>query len=117
MPDALHRMCSYGTTCPNFAITGKSYCVEHLQSIDSRRESACRRGYGRRHQRQRKLILHRDPICRACGAAPSVVADHIVDISDGGSATAMSNLQGLCESCHAIKSGERAHRKMKERAG
>lgn len=32
------------------------------------------------------------------------VVDHIVRIKDGGSRTELSNLQGLCEHHHAIKS-------------
>lgn len=47
-------------------------------------------------------ILRRDPICRACGAAPSTQADHILPHAEGGS-DHMSNGQGLCTPCHDAK--------------
>ena len=37
---------------------------------------------------------------------PMHTVDHIVRIKDGGSRTDYSNLQSLCESCHAKKSAK-----------
>lgn len=52
----------------------------------------------------RRRVLLRDPICKACHKQPSKCADHIIPRSQGGS-DEMSNLQGLCVSCHNRKSG------------
>ena len=57
----------------------------------------------------RRRILHRDPICRVCGERPSTQVDHVVPGDDHRD----SNLQGICDPCHATKSseeGNRAHR-------
>ena len=67
------------------------------------RPSASARGYGRRHQKWRLLILARDPICKICNREPSAEADHI----DGDNTNlAESNGQGLCKLCHGIKTRE-----------
>ena len=51
--------------------------------------------------RTRRRILRRDPVCKECGDRPSTQVDHVKpgdDHSDG-------NLQGICDPCHASKSG------------
>jgi len=73
----------------------------------------------------RPKILQRDPLCKRCGIAPSVIADHIVPAgeairqaresgrypySPNAGFFLLSNLQGLCRSCHGIKTAEdKAH--------
>lgn len=81
--------------------------------------SARQRGYDARHEKWRKLILHRDPLCRIsafilarfpdckaakrCGGmSPSTIADHIIPLRAGGD-FAMSNGQGGCLACHLWK--------------
>ena len=65
-----------GTLCPG------SYCDEHQAEWEAeqrrRRGSAAQRGYGSQWRRIRERILGRDPICRACGRALSVLVDHKV---------------------------------------
>lgn len=49
-------------------------------------------------------ILRRDPICKLCNHNPSTIGDHITDHK--GNETlfwSSTNLQGVCEDCHAIK--------------
>lgn len=41
---------------------------------------------------------------------PGDCVDHIKRIEDGGAKWDWSNLQTLCNSCHARKSGQEAHR-------
>lgn len=54
------------------------------KDYDQARGSAASRGYGRRHENWRKLVLHRHPICaiaRICGGrAPSTIADHVIPL-------------------------------------
>jgi 5-methylcytosine-specific restriction protein A len=63
----------------------------------------------------RAAFLREHPLCTRCEKAgrvvPSVVADHIEPLKDGGARFDWSNLQGLCLSCHNRKSaGETARR-------
>jgi len=73
----------------------------------------------------RPRILQRDPICKRCGIDPSVIVDHIVPAGEAirqaqesgrypfspyAGFYLLSNLQGLCRACHAIKTAEdKAH--------
>lgn len=50
--------------------------------------------------RLRARVLRRDPVCRACGLAPSAEVDHV----QPGDNHDETNLQGLCRPCHARKS-------------
>jgi 5-methylcytosine-specific restriction protein A len=59
--------------------------------------------YGARHRAWRRAILDRDPLCRTCQRRPSVVADHVVPIEEGGARFALENGQGLCLACHNAK--------------
>ena len=87
-----------------------SRLLTHLQrqrklmpSEQERRESPSRRGYGRRWQRLRMMVLRRDPICVVAGCIePSTDADHIIPKSQGGD-DSMENLQGMCHSHHSRK--------------
>jgi 5-methylcytosine-specific restriction endonuclease McrA len=73
----------------------------------------------------RPRVLQRDPFCKRCGCAPSVICDHIVPageairqvresgrfpLNPNAGFFLLSNLQGLCRSCHGIKTNEdKAH--------
>ncbi|MDT3680298.1 MAG: HNH endonuclease signature motif containing protein [Burkholderiaceae bacterium] len=65
------------------------------------------RGYGRRWELLRVQILSTEPLCRPCSAKGRVTAatavDHIVPKAKGGRDDP-SNLQPICDSCHAAKS-------------
>lgn len=61
-----------------------------------------------RYQRQQ---IHDDqlacePQCRRCGATEQFEADHIIEITDGGTLTDPGNLQALCTDCHKVKTRE-----------
>jgi 5-methylcytosine-specific restriction endonuclease McrA len=71
--------------------------------------------------RIRPKILQRDPFCKRCGIAPSVIVDHVVPagvaieqvrasgrypMDKYAGFFMLSNLQGLCRSCHALKTIE-----------
>ena len=58
----------------------------------------------------RAYILQRDPTCRRCGLAPSVIADHIIPVAEGGSHDPDLNGQGLCAACDRSKTSDDATR-------
>ncbi len=53
----------------------------------------------------RALKLKQDPLCARCGKA-ATVADHIIEVKDGGCKLCIDNLQSLCNGCHTVKSAE-----------
>lgn len=63
----------------------------------SNRKSRLPRGW----DRIRAEILARDPICVLCGVRPSTHCDHIKPKTDDHRPT---QLQGVCATCHALKS-------------
>lgn len=66
------------------------------------RRSARARGYGRRWEQLRIMVLHRDAYtCQRCGREGNEV-DHIRPKRAGGQ-DAMDNLQTLCKPCHSAK--------------
>ena len=59
----------------------------------------------------RNYFIQRNPLCAQCerdGTGPTAAqcVDHIKQISMGGSMVSNKNLQSLCNSCHAKKSGK-----------
>jgi 5-methylcytosine-specific restriction protein A len=52
----------------------------------------------------RKVILQRDPICKACDREPSTEADHKQPFLGVWSLFVdLGNIQGLCKPCHSRK--------------
>jgi len=122
MPQRAQRVCGK-PGCGRLCTSG--YCDAHAASspravrqclLDALRGSAHARGYGRRWERLRKMVLARDPLCmiqKLCGRgldrpgepahlpALSTVADHIVSRPKGDDS--MENLQGVCRRCHGHK--------------
>ena len=79
------------------------YSPHTLPVANAKRLSAHRMGYGRQHEKWRKVILSRDPICVMCKKARATQADHIMPITRGGSQWSYDNGQGLCHQCHSRK--------------
>lgn len=92
--------------CPKRVVPGEKRCADHALPArayyDDRRGTSAQRGYGATWRKLRLLILHRDPLCKACGAAASAEVDHVVPKRLGGT-DAEENLQGLCKPCHSVK--------------
>lgn len=78
---------------------------------DQVRGSAAARGYGRRWQALRKLVLHEQPICEmpGCGMMATDV-DHILAKAKGGT-DERGNLRALCHACHSRKTGREDKRR------
>ena len=90
-----------GGRCPEHR---KAYRRELSRDYDRARGTPTERGYGVNHQRLRGMVLREEPLCRHClregSLTPSTDMDHI----DGNQWNLeRDNLQGLCKSCHAIK--------------
>ncbi len=100
MPDRPQRPCAR-PGCP--ALTAGNWCPAHQPkpTLEFSRESASRRGYGRRWQRLRLVVLANEPLCELCGQLATDV-DHRVSRARGGLDT-FENLRPLCHSCHAKK--------------
>lgn len=74
--------------------------------------------YGTEWKRLRAAYRAKHPICEMCGVAPSVIVDHIVEISDGGDKYDERNYQALCLACHNKKTAkERWERTVKNTDG
>ena len=90
--------------CPNIA-TYKGRCSQHqVPAWQGRRGFE---GYGPEYLRNRRIVLKEEPVCRLCGARPSVTADHIVPVSQGGTHD-RANLRGVCKQCHDARSQRQA---------
>ena len=117
MPTSTAKLCR---DCSRRATTG-DYCDQHQQRNNA---SDYRRLYDRYRtddpirslyqvkrwtKGTRLIVLHRDPLCCMCGHKASTVADHVVTarqvVAEHGIAGFYdpASCQGLCASCHAIK--------------
>ena len=61
----------------------------------------------------RNYFIQMNPLCKSCEdmgyITPGQEVDHIKPIRLGGAECLVSNLQTLCKSCHARKSGREGH--------
>lgn len=56
------------------------------------------------HRAVRDFVLRRDRVCRWCGTARGLVADHVLSRRRGGTHHP-NNMQALCQSCNSSKAG------------
>lgn len=108
MPTKPLRSCAI-PECPEKALANRTRCRPHEYERIKEAYDRARRGkpgrvyYNSKAWRLlRLLVLHRDPVCRVCGLRPSTDVDHVVMREDGGG-DSEDNLQGLCHSCHSVK--------------
>jgi len=75
------------------------------------RTSRHQRGYGIDHERKRKALLAREPLCRECRkhgrVTVATIADHIVPKAQGGTDDD-ENYQPLCKPCSDAKTAAEA---------
>ncbi|HWC35819.1 MAG TPA: hypothetical protein VG650_13460 [Mycobacteriales bacterium] len=91
--------------CPAVITTGNR-CATCTAKRDKARGTATQRGYtSAGHQRFRKAVLARDPVCTICRRAWSTVADHYPISRRELEATGQNpndpaRGRGLCVTCH-----------------
>jgi len=91
---------------------GQLNCVEHSAKQVDRNDPSRKVYQSRRWRfRTRPYILARDPLCRIAKICvelygqvkKSTQVDHVIPMADGGDPFLDSNLQGVCDDCHAWK--------------
>jgi len=109
MPTAPKHPCNE-PGCPALVQRGQSRCPAHTHALqrrfDATRLSPSKRGYGRRWEAIRDIVLSGEPLCREHARRGETVAatdvDHIIRRALGGSDNE-DNLQPLCAECHGAK--------------
>lgn len=112
------RACSVNG-CGELTLRGRCATHRRVANQDRSRARGPRLYNKARWIATRERVLEREPFCRHClaeGADPpaySTQVDHVVPLEDGGDEWARSNLQGLCDHHHSVKTKrERAVREM-----
>lgn len=99
------------TKAPTFRPPSARTRADAHREHDQARGSAAARGYGRRWQRLRMLVLHEQPVCETPGCTQMATdVDHIVAKAKGGTDD-RTNLRALCHSCHSRKTGREDKRR------
>jgi len=104
--------------CREFGCTNRinydaSFCAKHSRDnnrasstkyYDKNKRDKSRNKFYHSTQWKRLRVLHlqKEPLCIIC-QVPGEIVDHIKEISDGGCATCLDNLQTLCQPCHNTK--------------
>jgi len=108
MPYSPPKPCRHAG-CPN--LSRERWCPLHTpQEKSGNRESAHKRGYGKKWQTLRRQFLLTHPLCVECQRAgrltPAEVVDHIVPHrGDPVKMWSEANWQSLCKPCHDRKTG------------
>lgn len=99
--------------CSNIIKYEDRYCAAHAQNNNKtattkyydknkRDQQRSKFYHSAQWKKLRELQLNDEPLCVICKDIGEIV-DHIKEISDGGCATCMDNLQTLCKPCHNTK--------------
>lgn len=96
----LYNIAEGESGCP----TCKKYSTKKYDK-DYRNQENDKFYHSRKWKRVRGLQLYKHPLCFMC-QNPATIADHIVEIEDGGAKLSLSNLQSFCTSCHNTKTAE-----------
>lgn len=81
---------------------------------DNRRDRSKEAFYKSKEWRAlRQVALSQNPFCVMCGR-PAQIVDHIIEISDGGAALSLENVQCLCSGCHNRKTSVEYHKRKNE---
>jgi 5-methylcytosine-specific restriction enzyme A len=118
VPTAPRKACAVAG-CPNTVPAGIARCHDHQGRATPRAATRSTRIYADpRWKALSARTLREEPTCRLrilCDGAPSEVADHIVEVEDGGAPFDRANTQGACHRCNVSK-GQRAAQARRRRA-
>lgn len=85
------------------ALTQSTYCSTHATAPVQKRDSAARRGYGRRWRVAAAQFLLANPICSRCGQ-PATCVDHLTPHRGNPYRFwDQANWQPFCARCHSSK--------------
>ena len=109
--------------CSNIIAYDKRWCSEHERNNSKteqnkfydktkRNKENSKFYHSSQWKKLRKIHLNEKPLCEICQSIGEIV-DHKIEISDGGCATCLDNLQTLCKICHNIKTAKAAREKKK----
>jgi len=120
MPTRPKKPCAY-PGCPELVPAGQTYCEMHREiynknrhqryDVYERNERAKKFYSSPAWKKLRKIQLNEQPLCAMCLKKNIIkqaeMVDHIVPIQINWSLRLVkSNLQSLCNRCHAIKTAE-----------
>lgn len=120
MPMKPPRLCPYptcsvrlfdGEVCPTHGKKGGG-----IPSKGKNKDSSFRHGVSistRAWMRLSEWIKRREPWCRVCKVEPTTETDHVLPRKFGGTHE-RRNLQGLCKSCHSMKTSREKRCKTKD---
>jgi 5-methylcytosine-specific restriction protein A len=106
MPSLNAKVCAYAGC--RAVVHGQSRCQRHAKAA-WHSTSSSERGYGAQWRKRRERVLRRDNyLCVPCAESgrvtPAHAVDHKIARAEGGTEDD-SNLQAICRSCHAMKTG------------
>jgi 5-methylcytosine-specific restriction protein A len=91
--------------CSKIAEQGSSYCQEHKPGRAPKETDPFYLSV--RWRRFRAWYLENHPLCELCEQegrlTPTVMVDHVVELSDGGAPLEEENAMSMCWKCHGIK--------------
>ena len=121
--EAYHRgvpvkFCHWGGCRAKLPLHGPNWCEDHMPPQRKAERYRTKEAEERnalyetaRWRRLSAMIRAMRPVCEECNDALSEDVHHVVAVADGGDFWEMDNLQALCKSCHAIKTGEERRRR------
>lgn len=97
---AIHGLWDKTTTMPRCPKCKQSSSRQYDKNY--RNKESDKFYHSRAWKRVSSMQLNSSPLCVVCGE-PAKIADHKVEIKDGGSKLSLDNLQSMCVSCHNVK--------------
>lgn len=106
MPKSAPKPCSQ-PGCGVLVRDGSSRCAKHPREAWGKKPIPTKRITGRKLQTMRAALFAHNPLCVECErhgrTTLATQRDHLIPLAEGGLDDA-SNVQGLCEDCHEVKS-------------
>ena len=104
-----YKSCRCGAKIPrNLKCCEKCEAERNKDYNHNRRDHTLQSFYNSKQWKAVRLIaLQANPFCVVCGR-PAQIADHIIELRDGGEPLSLENIQCMCSPCHNRKSAKEA---------